>query len=105
MLLQNAQTQHKAIQDRQIAGRRRYLVNLEVTSKSQADRLITDPDEPLPTDLACREQQVLKDRTERLEKQRERDEQEKVKKSILLSVAVRNRKRNGREQYAFRERH
>ena len=53
-----------------------------MTSKSQADRLITDPDEPLPTDLACREQQALKDRTERLEKQRERDEQEKVKKAF-----------------------
>ena len=37
MLLQNTQTQHKAIQDRQIAGRRRYLVNLGVTSKLQAD--------------------------------------------------------------------
>ena len=52
MLLRNAQTQHKAIQERQIAGRRRYLVNLGVTSKSQADRLITDPDEPPRTDLA-----------------------------------------------------
>ena len=82
MLLRNAQTQHKAIQDRQIAGRRRYLVNLGVTSKSQADRLITHPDEPLPTDLARREQQALNDRAERLEKQRERDEQEKVKKAF-----------------------
>ena len=53
-----------------------------MTSKSQADRLITDPDEPLPTDLARREQQALKDRAERLEKQRERDEQEKVKKAF-----------------------
>ncbi|CAH3165119.1 unnamed protein product [Porites evermanni] len=82
MLLRNAQTQHKAIQERQIAGRQRYLVNLGVTSKSQADRLITHPDEPLPTDLARREQQALNDRAERLEKQRERDEQEKVKKAF-----------------------
>ncbi|CAH3186367.1 unnamed protein product, partial [Porites evermanni] len=82
MLLRNAQTQHKAIQNRQIAGRRRYLVNLGVTSKSQADRLITHPDELLPTDLARREQQALKDRAERLEKQRERDEQKKEKKAF-----------------------
>ena len=82
MLLRNAQTQHKAIQDRQIAGRRRYLVNLGVTSQSQADRLITEPDGPLPTDLARREQQALKDREERLEKQRQRDEREKVKKAF-----------------------
>ena len=68
MLLRNAQTQHKAIQDCQIAGRRRYLVNLGVTSKSQADRLITHPNEPLPTDLARREQQALNDRAERLKK-------------------------------------
>ena len=72
MLLRNAQTQHKAIQDRQIAGRRRYLVNLGVTSKSQADRLITHPDEPLPTDLARREQQALNDKAERLEKKGKR---------------------------------
>ena len=79
MLLRNAQTQHKAIQDRHIAERRRYLVNLGVISQSQADRLITEHDEPLPTDLA---QQALKDREERLEKQRQRDEQEKVKKAF-----------------------
>ena len=57
-------------------------VNLGVISQSQADRLMTEPDEPLPTDLARREQQALKDREERLEKQRQRDEQEKVKKAF-----------------------
>ena len=41
-----------------------------------------EPDEPLPTDLARREQQALKDGEERLEKQRQRDEQEKVKKAF-----------------------
>ena len=40
MLLRNAQTQHKAIQDRQIAGRRRYLVNLGVTSKSKGRSIV-----------------------------------------------------------------
>ena len=49
-------------------------------SQSQADRLITEPNEPLQTHLARREQQALKDREERLEKQRQRYEQEKVKK-------------------------
>ena len=72
LILREAQTQHKAIRDRRITGRRRYLANLGVTSKSQADRLITDPNEPLPTDLACREQQTLKDRVERVEMQRQR---------------------------------
>ena len=49
-----------------------------MTSKSQADRLITNPDEPLPIDLARREKQAFKDRTERLEMHMQRDEQEKV---------------------------
>ena len=82
ILQRNAQTQHKAIRDRQIAGRRRYLVKLGVTSKSQTDRLITDSDEPLPIDLARRQKQAFKDRTERLEMHRQRDEQEKVKEAF-----------------------
>ena len=59
MLLKNAVARQKALKrfaktmwDHRLAGRQRLLVNLGVVSESQADRLITDLDSPLPSSSA-----------------------------------------------------
>ena len=58
MLLKNAKARQqvqkrfqKTRRDHRLAGRRRLLVNLGVVGESKADRLITDPDCPLPLAL------------------------------------------------------
>ena len=58
MLMQNTEAHQKAQKrfqktrrDHRLAGRRRLLVNLGVVGESQADRVITDPDCPLPPTL------------------------------------------------------
>ena len=81
MLLKNAEARQKAQKrfqktrrDHRLAGRRRLLVNLGVVGESQADLLITDPDCPLPPTLEQKHQQAIKDRTERLETQKQRED-------------------------------
>ena len=89
MLLKNAEARQKAQKrfqktrrDHRLAGRRRLLVNLGVVGESQADRLITDPDCPLPPTLEQKHQQAIKDRNERLEAQKQREDREKVRRAF-----------------------
>ena len=65
-----------------LAWRKRQLVNLNVMSESQADRMISDPDEPLPASLEQREQQAIQERNERLAAQKLREDEEKVRRAF-----------------------
>ena len=55
------------------------LVNLGVVGKSQADRLDTNPDSPLPPTLDAKHQQPIQDRKEYLEAQKQQEDREKVR--------------------------
>ena len=83
MLMKNTEARQKAQKrfqktrrDHRLAGRRRLLVNLGVVGESQADRVITDSDCPLPPTLEQKHQQAIKDRNERLEEQKQREDRE-----------------------------
>ena len=66
----------------QLAWRKRQLVNLNVMSESQADRMISDPEEPLPASLEQREQQAVHERNERLAAQKLCEDEEKVRRAF-----------------------
>jgi len=55
MLLKNAETHQRtatrAHREDRLAARRRFLIDLGVASKSQINRRMTDPDEPLPSTI------------------------------------------------------
>ena len=89
MLLKNVEARRKSRKrnaktrraDR-LAWRKMQLVNLNVMSKSQADRMISDPDVPLPASLEQREQQAIHERNERLAAQKLREDEEKVRRTF-----------------------
>ena len=62
-----------------LAWRKRQLGDLNVMSESQADRMISDPDEPFPASLEQREQQAIQERRERLAAQKLHEAEEKLR--------------------------
>lgn len=82
MLLKNAETQRAAtrtLRDYRLAGRRRFLVNLGAASESQASRLVTDPDDPLPTDLERKKEKALEERRVVRAAQQQHENEDKAK--------------------------
>ena len=90
MLLKNVEARRKSRKrisktrrgDR-LAWRKRQLVNLNVMSEFQADRMISVPDEPLPASLEQREQQAIYKRNERLAAQKLHEDEEKVRRAFV----------------------
>lgn len=80
MSLKNAETHQRnatrAHRDDRLAGRRRFLVDLGVTSESKINRRVIDPDEPLPSTLQQMERRAIKKREERIQVQRKQQEKE-----------------------------
>lgn len=66
-----------------LAWRKRQLVDLNVMSEYQADRIISDPDEPLPASLEQRDEQAIQERSERLEAQKLREDEENSQLEIM----------------------
>ena len=92
MLLKNAEKRQEAVRrhnetmrDYRLAGRRRMLVNLGVVSESQANRLVTDPESPLPSSLQQREHQAIEEWKERLVVWKRREDEEKARRAYSIT--------------------
>ena len=69
----------RTMRDGCLAQPRRMLVELGVVEQSNASQLITDPDEPLPTDLERKKQKAFKERQALRSAQKQHENEEKAK--------------------------